>query len=157
MMRTEVVADCYVDSVRLLEATRAMREATGVDWAWALMATPANLDALAAEGLTDQLSGAAANDLVLAVRGSGDELTAALEAGRRMLFEATEPGGAAHSMPAGTRLPASTTLWPRLPMPTSPSSRSPGPYAALEAHKALTRGLDVLLFSDNVPWPTRSV
>ena len=27
----------------------------------------------------------------------------------------------------------------------------PGPYAALEAHKALRAGLDVLLFSDNVP------
>ena len=27
----------------------------------------------------------------------------------------------------------------------------PGDYAALEAHKALTAGLDVLLFSDNVP------
>ena len=27
----------------------------------------------------------------------------------------------------------------------------PGPYAALEGHKALTAGLDVLLFSDNVP------
>ena len=27
----------------------------------------------------------------------------------------------------------------------------PGAYAALEAHKALTAGLDVLLFSDNVP------
>ena len=29
--RARVVADCYVDSVRLLEATRAMTEAPGVD------------------------------------------------------------------------------------------------------------------------------
>ncbi len=151
MMRTEVVADCYVDSVRLLEATRAMREATGVDRAWALMATPANLDALAAEGLTDQLSGAAANDLVLAVRGSGDELTAALEAGRRMLFEATEPGGAAHSMPAGTRPASLDDALAEAPDANVAIVSVPGPYAALEAHKALTRGLDVLLFSDNVP------
>ena len=31
----------------------------------------------------------------------------------------------------------------------------PGPYAAITAHQALTRGLHVLLFSDNVPLPTK--
>ena len=83
--RILVVADCYVDSVRLLEATRAMRETPGVDWAWALMATPANLEALATEGVTEGLGEAAANDLVLAVRGADEHPSAALERARAVL------------------------------------------------------------------------
>ena len=153
MIRTEVIADCYVDSVRLLEATRAMREAPGVDWAWALMATPANLADLAAEGLDEGLGDASANDLVLAVRGSGEQMTAALEEGRRVLFEAADSGDRAGTgtAPAAAR-PAS--LDDALAAATGANVAIvsvPGPYAALEAHKALTRGLDVLLFSDNVP------
>lgn len=151
MISTEVIADCYVDSVRLLEATRAMRETPGVDWAWALMATPANLADLAAEGLTEGLDHASANDLVLAVRGSDEQMAAALEEGRRVLFEAADSGDGAGAASAAPR-PAS--LDDALAAATGANVAIvsvPGPYAALEAHKALTRGLDVLLFSDNVP------
>ena len=86
-----MVADCYVDSVRLLEATRAMRDTPGVDWAWALMATPANLEALVTDGVTEGLDDAAANDLVLAVRGADEHLSAALEGARAVLFEQAAP------------------------------------------------------------------
>ena len=55
----------YVDSVLLLAATRAMREAPGVTWATAVMATPANLAALGTEGFVDQaLDVSTAADLV---------------------------------------------------------------------------------------------
>ncbi len=150
MLRTEVIADCYVDSVRLLEATRAMREAPGVDWAWALMATPANLEDLAAEGPTGGLGDASANDLVLAVRGSGERATAALEAGRRMLFDAVEAGDAVPAA-SGARPASLDEALAAAPGTNVAIVSVPGPFAALEAHKALTRGLDVLLFSDNVP------
>lgn len=151
MIRTEVIADCYVDSVRLLEATRAMREAPGVDWAWALMATPANLDVLAAEGLTEGLGDASANDLVMAVRGSDEQTAAALEQGRRVLFQAAGSGSGGAAAPTATR-PASLDDALAAASGANVAIVSvPGPYAALEAHKALTRGLDVLLFSDNVP------
>ena len=151
MIRTEVIADCYVDSVRLLEATRAMREAPGVDWAWGLMATPANLAVLAAEGLAEGLGDASANDLVLAVRGSDGQVAAALEVGRQALFEAADSGD---STGAGAAAPRPASLDDALaaaPAANVAVVSVPGPYAALEAHKALTRGLDVLLFSDNVP------
>ena len=150
MITTEVIADCYVDSVRLLEATRAMREAPGVDWAWALMATPANLDVLAAEGVDQDLGEASANDLVLAVRGSDDQMTAALQEARRVLFEAADSGDGAGT--AAAQRPASLDDALAAASGGNVAIISvPGPYAALEAHKALTRGLDVLLFSDNVP------
>ena len=146
----KVVADCYVDSVRLLEATRAMREAPGVDWAWALMATPANLEVLFEEGVTEGLDGAAANDLVLAVKGADENLPAALLRAWAVLFEETGSGG--HRRPV-CRTHAPLDLDDALvsaPEANVAIVSVPGPYAALEAHKALTRGLDVLLFSDNV-------
>lgn len=151
MIRTEVIADCYVDSVRLLEATRAMREAPGVDWAWALMATPANLDVLAAEGLAEGLGAASANDLVLAVRGSRDRMSMALEEGRRVLFEAAGSDNGAAAAPTATRPASLDDALAAVSGANVAIVSVPGPYATLEAHKALTRGLDVLLFSDNVP------
>ena len=148
--RAEVIADCYIDSVRLLEATRTMRETPGVDWAWALMATPANLEALAEEGLTEDLSGAAANDLVMAVRGTEERLPAALEKGKAVLFEEVASRGA-DDKPARPRLASLDEALAAAPGANVAIVSVPGPYAALEAHKALSRGLDVLLFSDNVP------
>ena len=146
--RAKVVADCYVDSVRLLEATRAMLEAPGVDWAWALMATPANLEVLLDEGVTEGLDGAAANDLVLAIKGTDEHLPAALLRAWAVLFE---EGGSTGARPADTR-PADLDEALAAASGANVAIVSvPGPYAALEAHKALTRGLNVLLFSDNVP------
>ena len=148
--RILVVADCYVDSVRLLEATRAMRDTPGVDWAWALMATPANLEALATEGVTEGLGDVAANDLVLAARGADEHLLAALDRARAVLFKQAAPRGtdAAPADALPTSLDEALAVAPGANVAIV---SVPGPYAALEAHKALSRGLDVLLFSDNVP------
>ena len=152
---TEVVADCYVDSVRLLEATRALRESPGVEWAWALMATPANVDALAVQGAPAGLESAAANDLVLAVRGARDSLPEALERARAVLFTRAAPtGGASGSAGAAGDAPARPAgldeALAAAPHANVAIVSVPGPYATLEAHKALSAGLDVLLFSDNV-------
>ena len=144
----KVVADCYVDSVRLLEATRAMREAPGVDWAWALMATPANLEVLFDEGVTEGLDGAAANDLVLAIKGTDENLPAALLRAWAVLFE--ETGSATGAPPADARPAGLDDALASAPEANVAIVSVPGPYAALEAHKALSRGLHVLLFSDNV-------
>ena len=150
--RVLVVADCYVDSVRLLEATRAMRDTPGVVWAWALMATPANLEALATEGVTEGLGDVAANDLVLAARGADEHLPAALDRARAVLFEQAAPRGT-DAAPADARPASLDEALAAAPGANVAIVSVPGPYAALEAHKALTRGLDVLLFSDNVPLP----
>ena len=151
-VRARVVADCYVDSVRLLEATRAMQEAPGVDWAWALMATPANLEVLLDEGVTEGLDGAAANDLVLAVKGTDEHLPAALLRAWAVLFEESGSTGTG-ALPADARPADLDEALASAPDANVAIISVPGPYAALEAHKALTRGLDVLLFSDNVPLP----
>ena len=53
MHEVQVLRDNYKDSVRLLEATRSMLAAEGVDYAWALMGTAANIETLASEGFAD--------------------------------------------------------------------------------------------------------
>ena len=135
-VRTEVVADCYVDSVRLLEATRAMQEAPGVDWAWALMATPANLGVLAAEDSTGGLGDVSANDLVLAVRGSDERMAAALEEGRRVLFDAADSADGVSAARAALRPASLDDALAAAPGANVVIISVPGPYAALEAHKA---------------------
>ena len=144
--KTSLHRDTYLDSVVQLSGTRAMRAVEGVDWASAAMATPANLETLHAEGF-DGLDGAGAGDLVLAVRAASPEAVAsALTAGEEAMFtRGAEPAG-------GPRRVRTV----REALEVAPGSSVavvsvPGDYAALEAHQALTAGLHVLLFSDNVP------
>lgn len=140
--------DTYVDSVVQLAGTRAARGVDGVDWAAAAMATPANVATLASEGFpTADTDGAGPNDLILAVRaGSDGAVAAACDAAESAMF-------AARSGPAGDVERPLRTL--RDALEQAPDANVavvsvPGDYAALEAHKALSAGLDVLLFSDNV-------
>jgi FdrA protein len=142
-----VFPDAYVDSILQLAATRAMRETEGVEWAAAAMATPANLATLAEQGFDGLEAGA--NDCFLAVRaGSQAEADAAMATGEEALSGSgrrgrpAPEGGPPRSLEEATEELAGANL---------ALVSVPGDYAALEAHKALSAGLHVLLFSDNVP------
>jgi len=144
--------DTYVDSVVALSGTRALRAVDGVDWAAAAMATPGNLETLATEGFPAAVvAGAGANDLFVAVRAKSDDaIASARAAGQAALFSARDPGGAGSS--AVEQLPRTISeAVARAPETNVAVISVPGDYAALEAHKALSAGLHVLLFSDNVP------
>lgn len=147
--RVTLYPDTYVDSIVQLSGTRAMRQVDGVDWAAAAMATPANLERLAAEGFDpEDVTSAGANDLFLAVRGSEQAVANAFEAGEAAMFAPRE----AEDRPGGARPARSLSeALDRAPDTNLAIISVPGDYAALEAHKALSAGLDVLLFSDNVP------
>lgn len=145
-----LVRDTYLDSIVQLSGTRAMRAVDGVEWATAAMATEANLATLESEGFDPgQWSGAAAGDLVLAVRAAGDDTVAEAEqAGRDAMFASRGgTGGAPAEVAPGTLQEAVA----RQPDSSIAIISVPGEYATLETHKALSAGLDVLLFSDNVP------
>jgi FdrA protein len=145
--RVLVKKDSYTDSVRLLEATRAMLSTGGLEWAWAAMSTPANLETLAANGFSDGLAGATANDLVLAVTAaSPEQAQRALGAAEDKLFAAVATGDVDQPT-AATSIGDAVA---KAPNANVAIISVPGPYAALEAHKAMSAGLDVLLFSDNV-------
>lgn len=140
-----VLPDSYVDSVLQLAGTRAMTASSGVEWAAAAMGTPANLDTLRSEGFEIDAS---ANDLVLAARASSSEAAeSALQAANAAIFS-TRPSAVAEE-PVRTLARAVA----RQPGTNVAIVSVPGDYAALEAHKALSAGLDILLFSDNVPLP----
>jgi FdrA protein len=142
--------DTYIDSVVQLAGMRAMREIDGVSWASAGMATPANLELLQAEGVDrSELAGAKSNDFVLVVRADDPEvLERALAAGESTVFSAHTDGGDQDRSAA----PRSV----RAAMRAQPDSNVavisvPGDYAPLAAYQALSAGMHVLLFSDNVP------
>ncbi len=151
----------YVDSIRLMSMTRAMASSDGVDRAAAVMGTPANRSSLIEQGFAaGDVPESTANDLVLAVRAASDaEADSALDQGARLAISASD-GSAASSGPTDRRSTARTLSEARgqlepFPLPEGTSDVAvisvPGPYAAVEAHRALTAGLHVLLFSDNVP------
>ena len=149
--RLQVHRDRYRDSLLLLGATAAMSGVDGVGWAGAVMATPSGRSELVDGGVdAADLTGLSGNDLVLAVRARDDAVaSAALDVGAGSAF----PSGAeAGDTPSATISPRSITEASRLVPGLNLAIVSvPGPYAALEAHHALSGGLHVLLFSDNVP------
>ncbi|MGH3158665.1 MAG: FdrA family protein, partial [Streptosporangiaceae bacterium] len=148
--RLRVFAGAYRDSLLLLSATRSMRAADGVQWASALMATQANVADLGSAGFgVAELESADANDLVLAVRAADAEpAESALDRGQAVLFAEASPDEGAGS---GERPPMTVDgAVTRRPEANVAIVSVPGQYAALAAHQALTCGLHVLLFSDNV-------
>jgi FdrA protein len=141
----------YLDSLLLMATTATMDQRPGVGWAGAVMANRRGLEALAAAGFpVDELEELDADDLVLAATAEDDEaLGAALDAGREAALAERQPaagGAAAEAPPADVREAVR-----RAPESSVAVVSVPGEYAALEAHHALTSGLHVLLFSDNVP------
>lgn len=141
--------DTYIDSVVQLSGTRALYSVDGTQWAAAAMATPANVATLVEEGFdTAELSGAGANDLFIAVRASDEQVvTDAFTAAETALFASRVAASAdgAQALPKTLR-----EALVRQPESNVAVISVPGDYAALEAHKALSAGMDVLLFSDNV-------
>ncbi len=145
----KVFRDTYVDSVVQLSGTRAMYAVAGVEWTAVAMATSANLEELRAEGFdTASIEPAGGNDLFFAVRSASDEVVAAaLDAAETAVFSTRESAASG---------PVASPRSLRAAIEAQPGSNVavisvPGDYAPLEAHKALSAGLDVLLFSDNIP------
>jgi FdrA protein len=142
-----IFRDTYVDSVVQLSATRTMTQSAGIDWAAAAMATPANVQTLAAEGF-DATGVGSANDLFLAVRGADDAAVQdALSAGADAMFASRQSTNGVTPVRAHRTIGRAVR---ELPDTNVAVISVPGAYAALESHEALTAGLDVLLFSDNV-------
>jgi FdrA protein len=130
-----------------MRVSEALAAEPGVIRAAAVMATPLNVQLLAADGLLDGKLEAGPDDLLLAVLGADGPATQAALARADELLHVR-------------RLTATTleTSPPRTVEAAAGSSLSnvavigvPGPAAAAEAFAALRSGLHVFLFSDNVP------
>ena len=138
----------YLDSVALMRLSADLAALPGVEDAVAMIGTPANMEIMREAGLLAPAGEAAGpNDLVVAVRASD---TAAAEAAL------DRAGGALERK----RAPAEDGQWrprtldgalDRMGDANLALVSTPGACAAREARRALDRGLNVMLFSDNVP------
>lgn len=144
--KSAVFPNTYLDSVKILAGTRSLQETPGVDWATVVMGTPNNVSELLEEGFSE-LEKAGANDLIIAARAESPAiLDEAIESARTAMFSHSGD----NDTPETTSI---RSLWEAraLAEPANLALVSVGgDYATLEAHKALTAGMDVLLFSDNV-------
>jgi FdrA protein len=150
VLRSRVFPNAYRDSVELMRIAAEVERMAGVVRAGVVMATEANLALLAEAGLLDRtITTARPNGLVIAIAAIDDE-SAAAALGRAEGFLA----GSARERPSAHRAQVTATL--RETLAEAPEANlalisTPGRYATAEALTALKRGLNVFLFSDNVP------
>jgi FdrA protein len=136
----------YFDSVALMRLSEQARRLAGVFEVAVVMGTPANRAMLAEAGLLP--AGAPptdASDLLIAISaGTDDAVSAALARVTELI--AARPDAASESAGVAPRTLVSAA---RAGAGVAVVA-VPGPYAALEAHQALSAGLHVFLFSDGV-------
>ncbi|MGE0744024.1 MAG: acyl-CoA synthetase FdrA [Rhodospirillales bacterium] len=139
----------YLDSVALMRLSDAVAALPGVERAALMVGTPSNVEIMADAGLlAADGRGAGVNDLVVAIRATDDAAgAAALAEAERLLDRPPGTGSAASAVRPRTLAGALDAL----PDASLALISVPGAFAAGEAAKALARGLDVMIFSDNVP------
>jgi succinyl-CoA synthetase alpha subunit len=147
-LRSRFYRNLYKDSVSLMTVSAKLTATPGVEQASVVMATPANIENLAHAGLGEYE--ARANDLLVAVSGSDHACEEALRLADELLSAkaAALGNGEAAAEQSLTSIQMAVARDPSLNLALI---SVPGDYAAAEAMKALTLGMDVMLFSDNVP------
>ena len=145
----KVIRNFYRDSVSLMQLSARLAALPGIGQASAIMASPANLALLSEAKLLDGAPDAGPNDLLIALEGRD---SAALDSAIRQAEAAFKDKPAAST--GGARKQSLRSL--EMGLEATPGANlalvsTPGDYAAAEALKALRLGLNVMLFSDNVP------
>ena len=149
-VQSRIFKNSYRDSVELMQIAAEIEALDGIDRAGLVMATPANREVLAAAGLLSEASAAAGpNDLVVAVASTDeDAANAALE---RAAARLSGPGAEGPNQSTRTDARTLGEGVAEVGAANLVLISTPGTYATAEALKALKRGLNVFIFSDNVP------
>ena len=138
----------FLDSVALMRISRNVAKLPGVKEAALMMGTPANKAIMSDAGLM-ATEGESANggDLILGIRATDASTAAdALSAATDLLIAPKRSGNSASVWhPRSVR--AAVTAHPESNLALI---SVPGDFAAAEARKSLRRGLNVMIFSDNV-------
>ncbi|PFG56291.1 succinyl-CoA synthetase alpha subunit [Vibrio sp. ES.051] len=138
----------YQDSVSLMQLSAQLNKLDGIEDASVVMGTEANLSRMADAGFGSDIS-AKPNDLVIAVKGEEAACDEAIALAEEQLTS--------HSHEASSKSDFVQPLTSfALGLEQNPDANLalisvPGEYAAAEAIKALNLGLNVMMFSDNVP------
>ena len=148
VLRHELRAGAYADSIVLMQLQGALTAEPGVDDAAAVMGTAANLELLAASGLRPgAIIEPQPNALIVVVR-TVDEASAMRALGRIDELLRRRPGVGAEE---GYRPRTLAAAAGALPEASWVLISVPGRYAAAVADEALDLGKHVFLYSDNVP------
>lgn len=139
----------YLDSVALMRMSRTVAAMDDVVECGMMMGSPANLRIMEdANVLADAGRQAAPADLVIAIAAKSQQAADLALAAARALLDAPKStaGKAVGWMPRTLRAAVASDISANLALISVP-----GAFAAAEGRKALQRGLNVLMFSDNVP------
>ncbi|QXJ26976.1 FdrA family protein [Actinomadura graeca] len=133
-----------------MEVSRSVTAVDGVDQALVAMATELNLALLAGMGF-EAPDGAGPNDLLIAIRAADDETLGRARQVLEEVLDAPVPapprdGARGGEAPRTVRTAAAAAVRASLALVSVP-----GRHAFAEAMDALESGLNVLVFSDNVP------
>lgn len=146
--QNRVYPGLYKDSVALMAITSTLTGRDGIETASVVMATDANRENLRRVGLSDDDS-AGPNDLLVAVKGTSDACDQALQDADRLL---TGQSSGDTASTAQVTVPTTISAAARDDANINFALVSvPGQYAGAETLKALGAGLDVMIFSDNMP------
>src|SRR5436190_1685271 len=137
----------YKDSVSLMTVSAKVSAVPGIKTASVVMASATNVENMKRAGLGD--FEVRPNDLVVAVAGTEEACTQALQTADELL--SAKPAGGEEA--AGAQQPVTSIQMAvaRDPAHNFALISVPGDYAGAEAMKALRLGMDVMMFSDNVP------
>ncbi|HEY4371870.1 MAG TPA: acyl-CoA synthetase FdrA [Burkholderiales bacterium] len=146
---TRLKPNLYKDSVALMRIAEKLLQDPQVTRATLVMATPANKEILAEAGLLNpDAARANPSDLIIVVETANDATaTAAFAKVDESLTAAATKGGSVREITPKTVAMA----LPRAAGANIAQISAPGAYAGAEALKAVKAGLNVFLFSDNVP------
>jgi len=147
---SKVVPRAYHDSVRLMQVSKELSNLDSVQRTFVAMGTDSNKRVLEQIGLlTDAVKDAGANDLIFVVEAKSKAIGENALAKAKILL--SESGKETVNKNNKERLPQSFGQAYKVFQDANMLFVSvPGPYAALEAAKALNMNMNVMLFSDNV-------
>jgi len=150
VVKNVVMKNRFYDSVFLMQISTKVKEQYGVDRISVLMGTEANKAVIRESGLLEEEGMAATpSDLIIAVK---TETQAQIEQSVKKVQEMLEVQEVKKISDESQQNPRTVEGAARLLSGSNVVLISlPGPYVTFEAKKALTAGLNLMIFSDNVP------
>lgn len=149
VVRSVVKSGSYRDSIFLMNLSSQAAKESGAETVSAMMATERNKELFTASGLmTPEIQTAKANDLVIAIRGDEAQAETAVQAVLALLDQAAETQR--DSSKCSNASPATIRQASLLEQPDLALVSVAGDYARYEAAEALSVGMDVMLYSDNI-------
>jgi FdrA protein len=144
----KILASTYRDSVLLMRIARIIRERQGILGAEVMMATESNKAILLEENfhLTDAVMAARPSDLIICVAAENKE-----KADEAISHAEELTARGIVTLKTTQIAPSQDSALAILPRANLTLISIPGPYVKKEAIKALDKGLNVMIFSDNVP------